>query len=177
MALDNTLKIKVSNEPLKFKIAKVPSLFRDIHYQDVSYRLVILYAMRNFFKESSEKNAGTLLRELKNASLSENPKYYERHFVELYKFCQSNQSNKPGLLLVDRSDGCYALVLYTEDEKPDHGNRVWSFQQALDDLLLSHNTYDKLLNNNPEWCIDLVDKLRATFTYPEKQLKSDPFDF
>lgn len=95
--------------------------------------------------------------------------YEEPDFLELYSF---HTDKKIGLVLIDPSKGCYPLIFYPNDDNPQHGNRIWGFQQILPDLLLSHSKYDDLLRKSPEWNDILVDELRATFTFPEKNPNS-----
>lgn len=171
MAFDEHKKYaRISDQPLKWHICHEPLLYRDKY--PISFRLIILHAMRRYFKSTpcNAKSSKKLLTELKNATESKTPSYYEPSFMELYIF---NKNEEKGLLLIDHSYGCFALVLYPKDNNPEHGFRIGAFIKALEDLLLNHESYDKLLNSRQAWDTQLVDQLRATFTFSKDEDSSE----
>lgn len=130
-------------DSLDFRIINAPELFKDKYYH-LSYRLVLLHALQHYLTlENSSKSFESLLNALRevdriNSNIDD---FYEPGFMELYPF---QKEGEKGLLLIDRSKGCYPLVLYPKDHDPDseHGNRIYSFVGALNDLLNNHKFFE-----------------------------------
>lgn len=172
MALNTTLKLgRITDKPLKWEIIKNPMLYRDQKYE-ISFRLIILHALKYYFGNNpfDPKPTSQLLTELKNAATVNSPGFYEKKFMELYTF---DKKGEQGLVLIDRSYGCFALILYPDDNNPDHGFRIGGLIKALDDLILNHETYDNLLKSESAWDPHLVDQLRAIFKFSESETRSD----
>lgn len=168
MALNTTIKPNTINStPLKWEITRDQALYCDQKY-NISFRLVVLHAIKHYLNNNpfDPKSTKTLLTELKNATEPKTTGYYEPHFMELYPF---NKNGEQGLVLIDRSYGCFALLLYPKDKNPEHGFRIVAFINALEDLLLNHESYDQLLNSGQAWDTKLVDQLRATFKFSKNE--------
>ena len=149
--------------PLDFEIINSLPLFQDQHYS-LSYRLVLLHALQNYFRSGGRVPLTSLLETLLEVS-RDSKGFYQSKFVEIYPF---QKADKKGILLIDKSKGCYPLVLYPEDKNPAHGNRVSTFIQALEDLLENVTFYEDLLVKNSNWDEGIVNQLRGKFTFPEK---------
>lgn len=173
MSINKILKLQDCNKPIDLGIIKLPNLYSDKYY-NLSYRLVILHAMHNYFKKNKDhRSAEVLLKELESAANNLETSYYEHNFLELYPFIKEKQK---GLLIIDRSKGCFPLVLYPEDNDSDHGNRIWGFKIMLSDLLLNYKQYDSLLISCSSWNETLVENLKETFTFPEKNINNNSID-
>jgi hypothetical protein len=156
------------SDSLDFTIIKAPQLFKDKYYKQISYRLVLLHALQ-YYLVSGEgtQSFESLLKALREVDKSVTAEFYEPKFVELYPF---QKEGERGLLLIDRSKGCYPLVLYPKDKDPDseHGNRIFSFVGALVDLLNNHQFFEDYLRRNTDWDNEVVEELMSKFTFPEK---------
>lgn len=151
---------------MKYNILDLPELYRDNQYK-VSYKLVLLRAIKHYFENNGGKLVEELLTDLQT-SIRTKEGYYEPHFVELYHF--HNERNQAGLLLVDRSKGCFPLVFYPQDENPEHKNRIKAFQTILSRLLNNNRIfgYDKILKDSLTWDHSIVETLKNTFAGEEK---------
>ena len=157
----------VMGDPLDLLIINYPELFKDKHYQQISYRLVLLHAFQYYLASEGTQTFESLLKALRQVDKTIDGEFYEPKFVELYPF---QKEGERGLLLVDRSKGCYPLVLYPKDKDPDaeHGNRIFSFVCAIVDLLDNHQFFENYLKQNTDWNKEIVEELKSKFTYPEK---------
>lgn len=154
-------------DSLDFLIINSPELFKDKYYQQVSYRLVLLHALQYYLIFEGVQTFESLLKALRQVDKTTDGEFYEPKFVELYPF---KKESERGLLLVDRSKGCYPLVLYPKDKDPDseHGNRIFSFVGAIVDLLDNHQFFEDYLRQHTNWNDEVVEILKTKFTYPEK---------
>lgn len=116
-----------------YKITKDDEFLKSSY--PISYKLLICY---DLMKLISQENYADIEKEIKkilnNLSLSikeQNPLYI-KSFLEVL----TAQSHKgKSLVIVDRNDACYPLVLYPEDDNPDHGDRIPAFEAALNAVI------------------------------------------
>ena len=129
--------------------------------------MVLLHALQHYLASGGAQTFEALLNALRQVDNSTAAEFYEPKFVELYPF---QKEGERGLLLIDRSKGCYPLVLYPKDKDPDseHGNRIFSFVNAIVDLRDNHQFFEDYLRQHTEWNDEVVETLKSKFTYPEK---------
>jgi hypothetical protein len=152
--------------PLDFKIINNPALFQDLTYSQISYRLVILHALQFYLaspKPDKKISFKSLLNAMHQVSTNLESSFYEQHFIEL---CPFKKKDGTGLLLIDRSDGCYPLVFYPADEKWTHGDRISAFANTISELLGNSDIFEGFLKKNPVWNKEVVEELRMNFNKP-----------
>lgn len=154
-------------DSLPFLVIDNQNLFIDKRYKQISYRLVLLHALQYYYLKPKESRPfESLLKDLREVYISTTTAgFYEPQFVELYPFFQ--KEHERGLLLIDRSKGCYPLVLYPNDSDPEHGNRIISFVGVIDDLLRNHQFFENYLREHTVWNEDVVEILKSKFTFSE----------
>lgn len=127
---------------------------------EVDYRYAICYSLLNclhpsgdgtmanvvepLFEADAQKQGKMVLQQLQDAISQE--KYWQKdHFVEAIPFTyERNGSSKTGYVIIDKANGMYPLVLYSESP-----GRLKAYQNALDDVssLYENDVYPLLKNH------------------------------
>ncbi|NNM59980.1 MAG: hypothetical protein HKM04_09230 [Legionellales bacterium] len=163
--------VMAESKESKYLIIKDEELFTDRYYK-LSYRLVICYSLMRYFQtaksveyDNDRDNCRNFLSKVLGA-IEENKPYCEPSFLEIYPFEKS--ISQSGFVVIDRSKACYPLVLYPEDDKPEHGDRISTFKTAVADIIDNLDKITPILYSDTIWNQDKVSRLVRSFDYPEK---------
>jgi len=123
----------------------------------ICYRLVICHALYNLIKigqKSDNTELEELLKKMKHSLESTQP-FYEKSFLEMYPFEMEDPIKDKGVIIIDRSGGCFPLVLYPNDDNPEHGDRINGFINALVNVLEKADVMIKIIKDavalSQEW--------------------------
>lgn len=152
--------------PHFYKVNKEPHLFIDARCKGdskqiegyISYRMVICNAIKySIDQKSSKEDIKTFLKEL---DYIENTTLNQNNFFEIHPLI-----DEAGVVIIDKSKGCYPLVLYgdkADNKFFDETLRISAFKVAKDDIL---KNYEKIYNeiNGSEFNEALHCKLEHIF--------------
>jgi len=137
----------------------------------ISYVYFICYALHSylhseypFTDESNQKESKIVQQKVKSLleeaimHLKQQQSFYKPAFLEIYYFEAFN--NKHGVLIIDRSNGCYPLVFYPKDDSHNHKARipacVKSFETVCDnfseiwDVIILNSVWDENMQKKLE---------------------------
>lgn len=139
----------------------------------VDYRLVITRALFNCIKNKVEpeqlkfKLIEAILF-LNNMDDDTNDHFYYPGFIEIYRFIKNTEQ---GILLIDRSKGCYPLVAYpTSGDSEGKGNRISALRRVFSDLF---NCYEEIIKHYDDdfehnWS-SIKPELIKIYKYPDSE--------
>lgn len=112
----------------------------------ISYRLVVCHALKNLFEVEGGTNKSDCMQLLGQLldSYNNNIPFEKDNFVALYQF-ETNISNNCSSLVVDKSKGCYPLILY------DLPNRDGAFANDIQSIINHFDQLWPLLSSGSDW--------------------------
>ncbi len=148
----------------KYEICTHPELFKDIKYQDISYRMVISRMMMKQHNILTNDEVRSILIECRDFiqqtinHLDVSHLIHKSHFLEMYKFITAN--NDYGIVFIDRTNGSFPLILYQEDNILL--NRRVGMLRAIESILQNYEKIQAAMLNNT-WDSEIVKKLNEIF--------------
>ena len=138
------------------------------------YPYVITFSLFNFWsKGGTTEESEEALNELKSAV--ENRRIFRRdEFMEAFPLIRNN-----GFVVTDQGNGCYPMLIYSENVPRDGKERETAFKLSIEDVITHHaelkEMYDSI-NFPDDWDESFQERLRNIFPH-FSSIRRDTEDF
>lgn len=136
--------------PKQYSVNRLPDLFIDKRCRIspegyISYRMIICHAIHALHIKRESKE--TIKIELSNLAENLDKNSIDSRLLFETHILKDDNPDKKLIVIIDKNDGCYPLVLYEHSETPIY--RVSAFQDAIEDINSQFESmYDIICNNN-----------------------------
>ncbi|MFM8331582.1 MAG: hypothetical protein ACKN9T_07825 [Candidatus Methylumidiphilus sp.] len=127
----------------------------------ISYSLVIVYALFNYLKHGNDKaKAKSAIKDMKGA-IDKKTDFRCQDFLDIFQF-----SDKSGFVVIDKSKGCFPLVLYYGDQAEKEKRDV-AFKLSLEAVIrkfdILQDKYSSISDLSGDWSKEFQDSIDKLF--------------